>query len=55
MDKRTNILSSRSISIPAVSGISSSQIPNENIGEVENRGIEGSLQYVGKINGLPTT
>lgn len=52
MDKRTNILSSRSISIPAVSGISSSQIPNENIGEVENKGIEGSLQYVGKINGF---
>lgn len=47
-ENRTKILASRNISIPAVSGISSAQIPNENIGEVHNQGIETQVQYNGK-------
>ncbi|MEL7834778.1 TonB-dependent receptor [Fodinibius sp. Rm-B-1B1-1] len=51
-EKRENILTSRSGSIPQVTGIvnpydSEPLVPDENIGEVENQGIEGQVQYEG--------
>jgi TonB-linked SusC/RagA family outer membrane protein len=49
-EDRSNILAKRSSSIPVLSGISSDQIPDENIGSVENKGVEIELNYSGKIN-----
>lgn len=49
-ETRDNILAARSLSIPGVSGISSSQIPDENIGKVSNKGIEASVMYETKFN-----
>ena len=48
-ERRSNILTKRNASIPALSGISSDQIPDENIGAVENKGFETELSYTGKI------
>ncbi|HEY9261020.1 SusC/RagA family TonB-linked outer membrane protein, partial [Chitinophaga sp.] len=49
-ETRDNILAPRNLSIPAVSGISSSQIPDENIGKVSNKGMEASVMYETKLN-----
>jgi TonB-linked SusC/RagA family outer membrane protein len=48
-EKRSNILTKRNASIPVLTGISSDQIPDENIGSVENKGFEIELSYAGKI------
>jgi TonB-linked SusC/RagA family outer membrane protein len=44
-EKRSNILAQRSSSIPGVTGISTSQIPDENIGSVQNQGFDASVNY----------
>ncbi|HEV2480737.1 MAG TPA: TonB-dependent receptor [Puia sp.] len=44
-DKRSNILLPLNASIPGVTGIASSQIPDENIGKAENKGFEANLNY----------
>ncbi|MCF0074076.1 TonB-dependent receptor [Dyadobacter sp. CY261] len=54
-ENRTNILASRNVSIPALTGISSSQIPKENIAEVHNRGLETQIQYAGSHNNFSYT
>jgi len=49
-EKRSNILAQRSSSIPGVTGISTSQIPDENIGSVQNQGFEASVNYQKRFN-----
>lgn len=44
--KRSNILATRSLAIPAFTGLS---LPNENIGVVENKGIEVELSHTRNI------
>jgi len=44
-DKRSNILLPLNASIPGVTGIAASQIPDENIGKAQNKGFEASLNY----------
>ncbi len=46
-EKRSDILTQRSASVPLHFG---AQLPMENIGEVENKGIEASISYNKKIN-----
>lgn len=43
--KRSDILAVRNASVPQVSGINSAIIPSENIGKVDNNGIELTLGY----------
>lgn len=43
--KRSKILTARNASVPQVSGINSAIIPSENIGKVNNNGIEATLGY----------
>ena len=45
-NKRTNMLISRNASLSELSGIT---LPRENLGEMENKGIEGLLQWNDKI------
>ncbi|MFC0512965.1 SusC/RagA family TonB-linked outer membrane protein [Mucilaginibacter angelicae] len=49
-EKRSNILAQRSASIPGVSGITSDQIPDENIGSIQNQGFEVEINYTKKLN-----
>ena len=49
-EKRSNILTQRNASIPSVTGIVSSQIPQENIGRVQNQGFDANLNYQKRIN-----
>jgi len=49
-EKRSNILAPPNQSIPGVTGIASSQIPDENIGRVQNQGFDGSINYQKKFN-----
>ncbi|SEW43888.1 SusC/RagA family TonB-linked outer membrane protein [Chitinophaga arvensicola] len=49
-ETRSNILAPRNLSIPGVSGISSNQIPDENIGKVTNKGVEASVMYETHFN-----
>lgn len=46
-EKRSDILAPRNASIPVYAGLT---LPDENIGEVENRGIEIQLNHQGDIN-----
>lgn len=48
-EKRSNILVQPNASIPGVTGIASSQIPDENIGRVQNQGLDASLNYQHKF------
>jgi TonB-linked SusC/RagA family outer membrane protein len=48
-ENRSNILTKRNASIPVLTGISSDQIPDENIGSVENKGFETEISYADKI------
>lgn len=55
--KRSNILAIRNASIPAVSGIvnpygSGSLVPSENIGKVNNNGVEATLGYNNRSKGF---
>ena len=48
--KRTNMLISRNASLPQISGIT---LPRENLGEMENKGIEALISWndkIGKVN-----
>jgi TonB-linked SusC/RagA family outer membrane protein len=49
-ENRSNILAKRNASIPGVSGISNDQIPDENIGKVNNNGFEAEINYNKQIN-----
>lgn len=44
--RRSNILATRSLAIPAYTGLS---LPNENIGVVENKGVEIELSHTGAV------
>lgn len=48
--KRTNILLPRNASIPTSTGLNSSNLPNENIGEVNNQGYEFEITHQQTIN-----
>lgn len=48
--KRSDILARRNASIPQLSGINSAIIPSENIGKVNNDGIEATLSYNKSLN-----
>lgn len=50
VSKRSNILLPRNASIPTSTGLNSSNLPDENIGKVNNRGYELSISHQGKIN-----
>lgn len=49
-EKRTDILAARNLSIPGTLGFSA--LPDENIGEVNNRGLELKLTHRNTVNGL---
>lgn len=44
-----DILSQRNVSIPTYTGLNSSNLPDENIGIVQNNGFDGNLSYRGNI------
>lgn len=48
-NKRTKILVKRELSVPQFTGIN---LPDENIGEVENKGIDFDITYRGNVGGL---
>jgi TonB-linked SusC/RagA family outer membrane protein len=47
-ENRSNILAQRNLSIPAIVGFSA--LPSENIGEVDNHGIEAVVTHRNKVN-----
>lgn len=49
-DKRTRILIPLNASVPGVTGIASSQIPDENIGIAVNKGFEANLNYTKRLD-----
>lgn len=49
-EERSNILAKRNASIPGVTGIGNDQIPDENIGKVNNSGFEAEINYNKQIN-----
>jgi TonB-linked SusC/RagA family outer membrane protein len=44
-----DILSRRNVSVPTYTGLNSSNLPDENIGIVQNNGVDGSVNYRGNI------
>jgi TonB-linked SusC/RagA family outer membrane protein len=47
-ENRSNILAQRNLSIPAIVGFS--ELPSENIGEVDNHGFEAVVRHRNKVN-----
>jgi TonB-linked SusC/RagA family outer membrane protein len=47
--RTTDILSQRNVSIPTYTGLNPNNLPDENIGIVQNNGIDGNVNYRGNI------
>lgn len=48
--RTTDILSQRNVSIPTYTGLNPNNLPDENIGIVQNNGIDGQINYHRRIN-----
>lgn len=48
--RTSEILSKRSITVPGYTGLNPSNLPDENIGIVDNNGIDGQVNYKGRLN-----